>query len=378
MFPTIIKRKIQENEPKVAESIKKPKLSPKDVLQCDVPNCSKHYTRTDKSNHMKRWHPNLIPAKYCASIACKNIVNHQLYSFCIGCILYFTLNQVKMCVGDECKEIKPFSEFNKSGNTLCGLDRLCRKCNANRSKKYKKTHSGFINKLLSVASRREIKCTLTKQDLLDLYDQQEGRCYYSGVNLSYHAPFLMSLERLSPEGIYEKGNVALICFELNAPLTWNLCKRIKLITMHEAKEIPNQTTKLLENNVKSIQNSGMERDKVDFTNIIHVLRYKFGLSQSRSDERNRNGKNHEFNITVQYLLDLFVEQKGCCAISGIPFPMSGEEFVISIDRIDDKIGYIKENVRLVFTELNVTAKLTTEIFNQIVAGIKSVLSKIDK
>lgn len=55
--------------------------------------------------------------------------------------------------------------------------------------------------------------------LLNLLKQQNGRCYYSNVPLTYdgykHKDWCISLERLNPLKGYIKGNVALVAFEFN-------------------------------------------------------------------------------------------------------------------------------------------------------------------
>src|SRR5581483_6095268 len=53
--------------------------------------------------------------------------------------------------------------------------------------------------------------------LLDLVVEQEGRCLYSGIPLSFAAktPFMASLECLEPKRGHMQGNVGFICVELN-------------------------------------------------------------------------------------------------------------------------------------------------------------------
>jgi hypothetical protein len=62
-------------------------------------------------------------------------------------------------------------------------------------------------------------------------------------------------------------------------------------------------------------------------------------------KRNKNG----YNLDIQYLLDLYENQKGLCNISGIKMTHEHgkKETNISIDRIDSSIGYVKGNVQLV-------------------------------
>lgn len=87
--------------------------------------------------------------------------------------------------------------------------------------------------------------------------------------------------------------------------------------------------------------------------LENTLKYIYIGAKSRSKKLNR-----EFNITLEYLLKMLVEQNYKCAMTGIVLEGSKggkEPFVISIDRIDNSKGYIEGNVQLVTTIFN-TAK----------------------
>lgn len=205
--------------------------------------------------------------------------------------------------------------------------------------------------------------------------------------MKFQEPYKMSLERLIPKpdptginktaGHYMPGNVALVICELNGKYQWTVEKRTDLVSLYDSRNltqaVPNVTVELLKNPPKNVTNIGKNLSIVNFTNVLDVLRYKFDKSRARTTDRNRKGRKHEFNITVQFLVDLFVKQGGRCAHSGIPFPMNNQTWSISIDRIVNSIGYIEGNVRLVIQEFNVNASYTTESFANIANGIKSVL-----
>ena len=63
-----------------------------------------------------------------------------------------------------------------------------------------------------------------------------------------------------------------------------------------------------------------------------------------------------FNLDLDYLVKIFEEQSGCCAISGIEMTYlagSGRTLTnISIDRIDSSRGYLRGNVQLVCDIVN--------------------------
>lgn len=69
-------------------------------------------------------------------------------------------------------------------------------------------------------------------------------------------------------------------------------------------------------------------------------------------------RNIEFSISMEYLWDLFVKQRGRCALTGLPIEIrasnrKGLLNTASLDRIDSKLGYIPGNVQWVHKAINV-------------------------
>jgi hypothetical protein len=66
-----------------------------------------------------------------------------------------------------------------------------------------------------VSGRSVKEVTITVQDLIDMYKNQHGNCYWSGLPLDQkfnkikHHPFAMSPERLDNSLPYDKNNVVL-------------------------------------------------------------------------------------------------------------------------------------------------------------------------
>ena len=67
-------------------------------------------------------------------------------------------------------------------------------------------------------------------------------------------------------------------------------------------------------------------------------------------------RNLIFNLSIEFLNDLYKKQKGKCAISGIEIEFeNGNYYPInpcSLDRIDSSIGYIEYNVQWVDRKIN--------------------------
>lgn len=74
--------------------------------------------------------------------------------------------------------------------------------------------------------------------------------------------------------------------------------------------------------------------------------------------KNAEGRGIPFNLTWDEMQELAREANGCCAVSGIPFNFTRLEglkrrpFGASLDRVDSKQGYTRENCRLVCCAVN--------------------------
>jgi hypothetical protein len=79
-----------------------------------------------------------------------------------------------------------------------------------------------------------------------------------------------------------------------------------------------------------------------------------GLSYWRRCKLNAEKSGREFNITIEYMWDLFVGQNQLCKISGIPIAISTgrKNQTASLDRIDSSKGYIVGNVQWVHKDIN--------------------------
>ena len=88
-------------------------------------------------------------------------------------------------------------------------------------------------------------------------------------------------------------------------------------------------------------------------------------------ERNRLGRNHSFDITFEYILELIEKQQGRCAYSNIPMVFKPKsEWQCSIERLDDNKGYTKDNVKLVCLEFNTPKQWSREKFNTVFEHVK--------
>lgn len=92
----------------------------------------------------------------------------------------------------------------------------------------------------------------------------------------------------------------------------------------------------------------------------NMMDYQWRLSKLLAMAKNRaNTKSVPFNLDVDYLIDLWDENDGCCQVSGIEFELERAEkgkvhpYAPSLDRETPEKGYVKGNVRIVCYQLNV-------------------------
>jgi hypothetical protein len=75
-------------------------------------------------------------------------------------------------------------------------------------------------------------------------------------------------------------------------------------------------------------------------------------------ERNAKARDLKFDIDIKYMWKLFIKQKRKCALSGVPirFANSNKDRTkycsASLDRINSKKGYVKNNVQWVHKDIN--------------------------
>lgn len=92
--------------------------------------------------------------------------------------------------------------------------------------------------------------------------------------------------------------------------------------------------------------------------------------------------NLEFNVTKEYLNDLFSKQGGKCNLSGldITFPKSWNDktYTASLDRVDSSIGYIVGNVQWVHKHINVMKNIYPQDMFIYMCNQVAKTNKIDK
>ncbi len=119
-----------------------------------------------------------------------------------------------------------------------------------------------------------------------------------------------------------------------------------------------------------------EDKRSDYDISQHASNRKDEFSEVRTHLRRVKGRNKEYDIELQDLLDQWNIQKGVCPYSKIELkaPSKGKNNPIttaSLDRIDSNKGYVKGNIQFVSTAINyMKAQMTHEETMELCAIIR--------
>jgi hypothetical protein len=110
-------------------------------------------------------------------------------------------------------------------------------------------------------------------------------------------------------------------------------------------------------------------------NKVIPIRTKDKYSGFREFIRRVKNRNHEHDIDLDYLVDLWNKQNGKCIYTNIDMILPhgvkrGTSFTASLDRIDSSMGYMKGNVQFTLTAINymkndMTHEQTIDLINLI-------------
>ena len=193
-------------------------------------------------------------------------------------------------------------------------------------------------------------------------------CPICGRNLPFSRKFFKRVNRKGQESLH------LVCRECedkkaleeewkDGKLLCHYCGEYKPIECFS----PNGGGSSIRNNRRSICNEcNSKRQRYhdlslsDDKKLDKCLRFRFLGARSRA-----LNSNIEFNITFEYIKELWNEQKGICALSNVPMTYLLREgrtpTNVSIDKIDRTKGYIKDNIQLVCMACNqIKSDLTEE------------------
>lgn len=288
---------------------------------------------------------------------------------------------------------------------------------------YRNTFHGRLQELLNSARGNakarllhgRIECaemTLTLLDLVNIYNNQKGRCFYSNVPLSICSGenWLISLERLDPAGSYVLENVVLCALEFNSASQWSTSKVQNLLHLRNSivnlpqLEVAIENAKQIRKTIKSFRRrkltqelSGKKliectkclkmKEFSEFTKDIgnpHGVAVICRLCKQLKESNYRNSlrgvcavllkattehmkmKNIDPALNTLTLLDIFSKillQRGKCYYSGVPLVFEpNAEWRCSLERLDNSGTYTPENTVLVAWEFNTFCQWSKQKF----------------
>eukprot|EP00397_Hematodinium_sp_SG-2012_P047000 GEMP01053292.1.p1 GENE.GEMP01053292.1~~GEMP01053292.1.p1 ORF type:complete len:461 (+),score=33.22 GEMP01053292.1:77-1459(+) len=255
---------------------------------------------------------------------------------------------------------------------------------------------------------------LNLEYLLNLWEKQEGRCEYSDIvmNLDLYTSWRISLERLDNTSGYVPGNVAFICAEFNTPdhtiqaktalvrgsSSWSRDKvqslpptilhsvplndaelRGQLFKDHCERRKRSPVRRIAPNGdlfCASCEQFNREEDfhanyqstggrqywckrcqsiqKAKYaTTLLGFFKSRLRAAKWSAKTRREKGRTSagECSLTVDDVINLYQEQKGLCFYSGARLVLQPcTDWMCSIERIDNKMGYVVSNVALICCE----------------------------
>lgn len=123
----------------------------------------------------------------------------------------------------KCNLSKPFGDFPHHKHTYDNFDSWCKLCRKNYKHEINQSLDTHIRKKLRMIKedRRKLENNLDLQFLIDLWNQQNGKCAISGKLMSHKANPRMhnltngSLDRIDSKKPYFKNNVQWVCWIVN-------------------------------------------------------------------------------------------------------------------------------------------------------------------
>jgi hypothetical protein len=224
----------------------------------------------------------------------------------------------------------------------------------NRGWKGYKTISGkeFSN-IKNNAKNRDIPFYITIKDIYDLYESQDYKCIYTGLDLCFDNG---SKGRINYS--YALGNASIDRIDSLLPYQKN---NIQIVHKHVNKMKYNYTEEEFFDWIRLIINPKINYISDDIVVRKHNNQFTgYGNLSGKFWSQilyNANKRKISMNITVADAWCLFCKQNGCCIYTGIPLsmPISSTKVIAgtaSLDRIDSKIGYTLANIQWIHKDLS--------------------------
>lgn len=245
---------------------------------------------------------------------------------------------------------------------------LCKTCAASNSRSYYRTLRGNVNRLVNTARTRSRSkgwsCSIQMEHVLEMLLQQEGRCAYSGVPMEILIPnsnWRMSLERLDNSRAYCQWNCVLVAAEFNSSdhtrrtgvreedvqgsSQWSADK-VGFVRHADGSVVHVETLK---------QEVAVAHQKRRASLHLQYFRTLRGFSKRMAGSARARSRimGHLCEINYTDILQMLLEQEGRCFYSGVPLQYgSHTDWMMSLERLDNNLGYVEGNCVLIANEFN--------------------------
>lgn len=194
------------------------------------------------------------------------------------------------------------------------------------------------------ARKRRIPFNMTVQDAWEKFELQNGKCCLTGVALTLNQHKQnrrgdASLDRIDSFYGYDLDNTWWIHKTLN--LIKNDLNLDRFMTLCELVYHPLQHNRA---NIEILP----KKHGHSFKGVGNLPKSCFSTIKNGAKIRNI-----DFNISMQDMWSLFIQQCGYCSITGLPLIFGRKAAcTASLDRIDSKKGYILNNIQWVHKDIN--------------------------
>lgn len=120
----------------------------------------------------------------------------------------------KVC--SRCGIRKPVSEYHHNRWRKHGYMDECKSCVSSRAQNYYNSN-GNMKSRLRIMKRRDPDMTLTEEEINGMWQEQGGKCYYSGLDMTLDPGHkeTWSVDRVDPSKGYNLENCVLCCSAVN-------------------------------------------------------------------------------------------------------------------------------------------------------------------
>lgn len=227
--------------------------------------CGKEYPAHTKEYFMQH----IVSGRYLVSNICKECKRNKKYD------REYSENKTKLLC-HRCLEYKPIDQFHIDSRTDKELTResqyriiyrggrksYCKDCykTVERERYNRRSEKDRLYKCLQQrwlgardrAKKHNTEFTITKDDLINKYNEQNGKCALTGIDLTFdmyqgRINTNISIDKINPKLGYTKNNIQLVCMAVNQmknDLSMNellsLCKKVieHNDKLHELRDCP--------------------------------------------------------------------------------------------------------------------------------------------